>query len=384
MNKKISVGIIGGGIAGLSFANFLCNNNLFKIKIFEKKNTFRQNASGIQLSNNAITILKTINFNNISEKKISIIKNIHIQDYKSNKSITNFSLNILNNSSEYICIDRDVLINFLLDRINVNVEISHKEAISIKDNSINFLDNSNEIFDYIVVADGIFSKIRKSLQNLDFLQSVNAIGFKGIIQNHKKLNIENLDLYLGDQKHFIFYPINSYGDFSFTSIFALQNSILNKDYENLVLDKDSLLSLSADANTDIKGIITSANSIYQWPIYKHKNIFFGERKIFIIGDAAHGMVPFQAQGAAQSVEDAFCLAKLFEKRIYEIDKFYKFRSSRISMINARSNLNLYAYHVSNLFLKKIRNFFMKIICNNKLLCNLYFGKIYNYKFKDLI
>ena len=96
------------------------------------------------------------------------------------------------------------------------------------------------------------------------------------------------------------------------------------------------------------------------------------------------MVPFQAQGAAQSVEDAFCLAKLFEKRIYEIDKFYKFRSSRISMINARSNLNLYAYHVSNLFLKKIRNFFMKIICNNKLLCNLYFGKIYNYKFKDLI
>ena len=54
------------------------------------------------------------------------------------------------------------------------------------------------------------------------------------------------------------------------------------------------------------------------------------------------------------------------------------------MINARSNLNLYAYHVSNLFLKKIRNFFMKIICNNKLLCNLYFGKIYNYKFKDLI
>ena len=102
-----------------------------------------------------------------------------------------------------------MLINFLLDRINVNVEISHKEAISIKDNSINFLDNSNEIFDYIVVADGIFSKIRKSLQNLDFLQSVNAIGFKGIIQNHKKLNIENLDLYLGDQKHFIFYPINS-------------------------------------------------------------------------------------------------------------------------------------------------------------------------------
>ena len=63
-----------------------------------------------------------------------------------------------------------MLINFLLDRINVNVEISHKEAISIKDNSINFLDNSNEIFDYIVVADGIFSKIRKSLPNLDFLQ----------------------------------------------------------------------------------------------------------------------------------------------------------------------------------------------------------------------
>ena len=122
----ISIGIIGGGIAGLSFANFLHKNNSFKIKIFEKKNIFQHNKSGIQLSSNAISILKTIDFNKISQEKFSIIKNIQIQDYKLKKMIANFSLDKLNNSSNYICLDRDILINFLLHQINPRVEISNK------------------------------------------------------------------------------------------------------------------------------------------------------------------------------------------------------------------------------------------------------------------
>lgn len=379
----ISIGIIGGGIAGLSFANFLYKNNSFKIKIFEKKNIFQHNKSGIQLSSNAISILKTIDFNKISQEKFSIIKNIQIQDYKLKKMIANFSLDKLNNSSNYICLDRDVLINFLLHQINPRVEISHKEAVSMKDNLIQFSDNSHEFFDYVIVADGIFSKIRKNLQKQSFLQSVNAVAFKGIIHNSKKISKENLLLYMGDQKHFVFYPINATGDFSFTSVFALQNSDLKKEYENLVLNKENLISLSSDANKDILDIIESASDIYQWPIYKHTNIFFGEKKSFIIGDAAHGMVPFQAQGATQSIEDAFYLAKLFDQKIFQIDKFSKGRLKRVSMVNRRSNFNLYAYHMSNKYLKKIRNIFIKIICNNKLICNLFFGKIYNYKFKDL-
>ena len=42
MKNKITIGIVGGGVAGLVFANFLKDSNRFKIKIFEKKRIHHQ------------------------------------------------------------------------------------------------------------------------------------------------------------------------------------------------------------------------------------------------------------------------------------------------------------------------------------------------------
>ena len=53
MKNKITIGIVGGGVAGLVFANFLKDSSRFKIKIFEKKEFTNKPATGIQISNNA-------------------------------------------------------------------------------------------------------------------------------------------------------------------------------------------------------------------------------------------------------------------------------------------------------------------------------------------
>jgi len=101
-NKKIRVGVIGGGIAGLTFVNFLQKNNNFEIEIFEKKKYKQNNLSGIQLSNNAIEVLKKLEFYQLNKKKYSIIKNINIVDYETNKIISELLLKNLNNKNKYI------------------------------------------------------------------------------------------------------------------------------------------------------------------------------------------------------------------------------------------------------------------------------------------
>ena len=87
MNNKISVGIIGGGISGLVFANFLRDDNKFNIRIFEKNNYSSLYASGIQISNNARRVLNKINFNQIDQDAFSEIKNVNISDYRNKKII---------------------------------------------------------------------------------------------------------------------------------------------------------------------------------------------------------------------------------------------------------------------------------------------------------
>ncbi len=382
MNNKISVGIIGGGISGLVFANFLRDDNKFNIRIFEKNNYSSVHPSGIQISNNARRVLNKINFNQINQDAFSEIENVNISDYRNKKIIGKLSLKNFNKDrDDYVCLDRNVLINFLMNRINKKVELVNKEVVSVKDNSIFFPDGNSEKFDFIVVADGMFSKIRNSICKSESLQKSKIIAYKGMVQHIDDTGNSNVELFLGDKKHFVFYPINKRGDYSFTAIFNSDSSFPVEGHDQPVY-VDNLLDISDDAHTDIKKIISSAKNIYKWPIYSHRKITFGNNNVFIIGDASHAMMPFHAQGAAQSVEDAYCLAKMFENKIFLIDHFSSQRLGRVSSIVSKSSKNLSTYHLSNFCMKLIRNFFIRIVCKYKFLTNLVFGKIYNYKFKN--
>ena len=381
MKNKITIGIVGGGVAGLVFANFLKDSSRFKIKIFEKKEFTNNPATGIQISNNARRILNKINFNQIDTGKFSEVHKVNIFQYENKNKIAELNINYFNNDKEeYVSLDRNHLITFLLSELKKKIEVYHEEVISIQNNTIHCSNKLDEKFDVIIVADGIFSRFgNKAWENS--LKKINALAYRGVIRGYDSGTTKNVDLFLGNNRHFVFYPINKSGDFSFTSIFASNSNSLSSDYSS-ASSSEELLGISSNANDEIKKIISSASNVYKWPIYHRPTINFGQDQVFIIGDASHAMPPFHAQGAAQAIEDSFCLAQMFEKNILNISYFKSIRTSRVEMISSKSYRNLFIYHLSNSFLKKVRNILIKIICKYPLISKFYFGKIYNYKFKN--
>ena len=378
---NINIGIVGGGIASLVFANLLKNNKKFKIKIFEKNKIKTTAKTGIQISNNARRILNKINFNQLDKKKFCEIRKVNISEYENKKKISHLSMNHFNNrEEEYVSLDRNLLINFLIKQTKKKIDFCYEEVISVKKNTIYFEKKKEEKFDIVVVDDGIFSKIRGGMSNYS-LQKISAVAYRGVVRGYNFANSSNVDLFLGDNKHFVFYPINKMGDFSFTSIFSTNSNALKKDYSS-ISSKRELMNMSCNANSKIKKIISLTNAIYRWPIYQQQKIYCGKNKTFVIGDASHAMAPFQAQGAAQSIEDAFCLSQMFKNNIFDVKYFESLRRDRVKMILEKSYKSLFIYHLNNLLTKQVRNFFIKIICKYRILSNFYFGKIYNYKFKD--
>ena len=381
MKNKITIGIVGGGVAGLVFANFLKDSSRFKIKIFEKKEFTIKPATGIQISNNARRILNKINFNQIDTEKFSEVHKVNIFQYENKNKIAELNINYFNNDKEeYVSLDRNHLITFLLSELKKKIEVYHEEVISIQNNTIHCSNKLDEKFDVIIVADGIFSRFgNKAWKNS--LKKINALAYRGVIRGYDSGTTKNVDLFLGNNRHFVFYPINKSGDFSFTSIFASNSNSLSSDYSS-ASSSEELLGISSNANDEIKKIISSASNVYKWPIYHRPTINFGQDQVFIIGDASHAMPPFHAQGAAQAIEDSFCLAQMFEKNILNISHFKSIRASRVEMISSKSYRNLFIYHLSNSFLKTVRNVLIKIICKYPMISKFYFGKIYNYKFKN--
>ena len=306
---------------------------------------------------------------------------VNIFQYENKNKIAELNINYFNNDKEeYVSLDRNHLITFLLSELKKKIEVCYEEVISIQNNTIHCANKLDEKFDVIIVADGIFSRFGNKVWESS-LKKINALAYRGVIKGYDSGRTTNVDLFLGNNKHFVFYPINKSGDFSFTSIFASNSNSLSADYSS-ASSSEELLSISNNANDEIKKIISSASNVYKWPIYHRPTINFGQDQVFIIGDASHAMPPFQAQGAAQAIEDSFCLAQMFEKNILNISHFKSIRASRVEMISSKSYRNLFIYHLSNSFLKTVRNILIKIICKYPMISKFYFGKIYNYKFKN--
>ena len=69
--------------------------------------------------------------------------------------------------------------------------------------------------------------------------------------------------------------------------------------------------------------------------------------------------------------------RLFDSITNNKSDFYSNRVSRVKMINNRSKLNQFAFHVSNPIIVFFRNMGLKILTKNKKFLENYLGKIYN-------
>ena len=187
---------------------------------------------------------------------------------------------------------------------------------------------------------------------------------------------------MGPSSHSVLYPLNKEKDFNFVTI--ISNKGLKIDEEDWKKSIDNFNELFNEKiknfNNDLINIIEN-KKISCWPIFKVKTIDNRiQNNIILIGDAAHAIVPFHAQGAAQSIEDAYLLYKHLNKNnLYlEIQKFQKIRRKRILEVEKRSNINQFVFHISGGFLKLLRKKILKFLFKNQIFLKIYFNKLFNY------
>ena len=169
MNKKVA--IIGAGISGLVFANFLKKNSKYKFTIYEKNSSLDLTSGyGIQLSTNSVSILNNINFSELKTNNRFHPEKIDFYSLNKNTKICELNIAQFNKKDvNYTTLKRSLLIEFLRenlfsDSIQFNKEIK-KINYSNSKIELTFKNSDMEIFDYLVVADGVFSLTKSILFN---------------------------------------------------------------------------------------------------------------------------------------------------------------------------------------------------------------------------
>ena len=374
---KNKIAIIGAGIAGLTLANLLKKHTDHEFMVYEREESLSLDEGyGIQLATNSIKILNQINFDKINNEKIFHPKIIDFYNIQ-NKKICDLNLSKFNSlEAKNTTLQRSTLIEFLKEDIytqHLRFGKKMKEVSELKDKVlIKFDDNTNDLVDFVIAADGIFSNTRSFFEKKkNEPRFKKAIAARVILKSKSEFDIneENISLMLGSNSHIVLYPINKKKELNMVCIMRC------KKYEPDNV-KQLVQEIVLKQNPKLKSIFE--NEIKTWPLYfTPKIIPSSNKKVFYIGDAFNGFLPTLAQGAGQSIESAFEIFNLLTKdKLDKENNYFEIRSKRAKIIRSRSNFNFFAFHFSSKIMQNVRNLFLKFLVKRKFFVKRYLGKVY--------
>ena len=380
--KKIV--IIGAGISGLFVANLFKENHDYQVAIYEKNSSIELDEGyGIQLSNNSIKLLNRIGFNTLDNKDKFNPEKIDFYELKQKKKICDLNISEFNSENcKYTTLKRSKLVEFLKDRLEDNIiKYDHNIEKIEKNNdqiSLTFNENSKVICDHLIISDGVFSKSKSLISNNEIKPAYNNyVAIRGNIskKNLNNLNEKNISLFMGHNFHYVIYPVNNENEaFNFIGVLKYKLTANELDNYDLFKDEGSIQGIKDKLQNKIStNILDNLNNIKCFPVFVSKGYLKPGNNIFLVGDAFFAFPPSFAQGASQSIEGGY---ELFDNITSNKSNFYNNRVSKVKMINNRSKLNQFAFHLSNPILIFFRNISLKLLTKNKKFLENYLGKIY--------
>ena len=380
--KKIA--IVGAGISGLYIANLFKENPNYQVTIYEKNNSIKlDDGYGIQLSTNSIQLLNKIGFNSLKEEEKFNPEKIDFYEIKQEKKICDLNISDFNSEDcKYTALKRSKLVEFLKKRLSDNIIQYDHNITKIESNNkeinLTFNDDYKVICDHLIISDGVFSKGKSLISNNKINPTFNnLIAIRGNIprENLNNLNKKNISLYLGHGFHFVLYPLNNKNeDFNFIGILKYKLTANELNNYELFNEKPFIQSIKDKLQNKVSAsILDNLHNIKCFPVFVSKDLYRPSDNIFLVGDAFFAFPPSFAQGASQSIEGA---SELFDNIINNKNDFFDERLKKVKMINNRSKLNQFAFHLTNPIVIFFRNISLKLLVKNKRFLDSYLGKVY--------
>ena len=376
--------IIGAGISGLLIANLLRQDSNYEVTLYEKNNSINlEKGYGVQLSVNSIKLLNKIGFQTINSQNKFNPNKVDFYSLKNKNKICDLDISVFNTyEAKYTTLQRTTLVEFLKDKLPNNLIQYNKKVNKVSSQNeiidLTFEGNSSAECDFLIISDGVFSSTKSLIANKDIKPKYfKSLAIRATIdqKNLKHINNSNISLFLGSNFHSVIYPVNKGNEFNFIGI--LRKNLSENEIKNssLFKDEDFISSILLDLSHQIdQDILNNLKNIKCFPIFTSEEIYHPKQKnIFLIGDAFFALPPTFAQGASQAIEVAFELYTNFQN---DSNEFTNARIKRTKMINKKSKLNHFAFHLSNPFMVFTRDLLMKYLVKNKKFINSYFGKIY--------
>ena len=180
--------------------------------------------------------------------------------------------------------------------------------------TLTFANGAKAEADLVIAADGIRSTARKFVLGDDPLRYTRNSGFRGIVPAANLPSLpdpEAIQIWSGPGAHLVHYAIGPTGEHvNFLAVVEFPNEWTNPEKGLMPTTQLEALAFYKDWHPAVAEMVNAVRHELRWGLFATRPIRRWRRgRVVLLGDAAHGSLPHQGQGANATIEDSIVLAE---------------------------------------------------------------------------
>lgn len=315
MTSNRRVAIVGGGIGGLCAAALLQRSGQ-RVTVFEQAPQFAEVGAGLQIGPNGVKVLKSLGLADELEALGVRPRHLVLRGWKSGLAISRTAIEgdfERAYGAPYYHVHRADLHTMLVRALAPGtIHAGCRIADMTRDESgaeLHF-DERSEHFDVVIGADGIHSVIRRALHGAEAPRFTGNVAFRAMVEVDEGLRRRvpmDSTIWVGPGGHVVHYYVR--GGQLLNIVAVYETDRWTDESWTQPAGRDELLEAFGGWNRGLTQTLERVQQCNRWALYDRDPLkHWGEGCTTLLGDAAHPMLPFLAQGAVMAMEDAYVLS----------------------------------------------------------------------------
>jgi 3-hydroxybenzoate 6-monooxygenase len=369
--NRAPVIIAGGGIGGLAAALALARKG-FKSIVLEQASQFGEIGAGIQIAPNAWHALDALGVGALVKREAVFIERMLMMDGVSGEKIIDIPLDkrfARRFANPYAVTHRADIHGSLLDGCKALpglIELRTSARVAGFENetsSVSVKTQGGEILKGVALigADGAKSVVREKIIGDPLPETTMHKCYRAVLNAGdvpKDLRWAAATLWAAHDTHIVHYPLRGWKLFNLVA--TTIGRPIGEGHNEPATPEEVLPQFAHYCHKPLK-LMRTPKQFTRWMLrYREPNETWTQGRVALLGDAAHLMLQYMAQGAAMAMEDAVCLGLCADEASGDFEKcFLAYKEKRLArasrvQISANSLVGM-IFHVPDGVQRLVRN-----------------------------
>jgi salicylate hydroxylase len=358
--------IVGGGVGGLAAA-LACSRAGWQVRLFERANAFSEVGAGIQMGPNVVRILHGWGLAEALQSVAAFPQRLQVRNAVSGDELGVLRLGavaVQRYGAPYATVHRNDIHQLLLQaararegvslslQTTVNGYTANGDSVGIRSS-----DGTEVKGDLLIGADGLWSRIREQLLRDEPPRVTGHLAYRATLPQSslpQALRSQQITAWLGPKLHVVQYPVRR-GEW--LNVVAIVQGRAPDDPQNWDHNANAADLRAAMAHTcaSLRALIEAVPEWRLWALCDRvpmrSALEQAQGRVALLGDAAHPMRPYLAQGAGMAIEDAATLGQVLAQAsdhaldvVAALQHYATRRWQRNARVQARSIRNGEIFH----------------------------------------